>query len=159
MAPKVNPIPQGYHTVTPSLTVSDAVKALEFYPRAFGAEETMRMPGPDGKILHAEIRIGDSMIMLNDEMPDRMAQSPERLGGSPVALYVYVEDVDAAWKRALDAGAKEVMPLQDMFWGDRLGCVLDPFGYKWNLAQHVSDPSMEELKRGQEQFMAGFQNA
>jgi PhnB protein len=159
MAPKVNPIPQGYHTVTPSLTVSNAVKALEFYPRAFGAQETLRMPGPGGKILHAEIRIGDSIIMLNDEMPDMRAQSPESLGGSPVALYVYVENVDAAWKRALDAGATEVMPLQDMFWGDRLGCVLDPFGYKWNLAQHVSDPSMEEMKRGQEQFMAGFQNA
>ena len=159
MAPKVNPIPQGYHTVTPSLTVSDAVKALEFYPKAFGAQETLRMPGPDGKIMHAELKIGDSMVMLNDEMPDMNAKSPRSFGGTPVAFYVYVENVDAAWKRAIDAGAKELVPLQDMFWGDRMGCVQDPFGHKWNLAQHVGDPSPEEMKRGQEEFMAKFQNA
>jgi PhnB protein len=153
MTPKVNPIPQGYHTVTPNLVVQDGAKALEFYKKAFGAEERMRMPGPDGNILHAEFRIGDSIIMLGDEMPD-MAKSPKAYGGTPVRFYVYVENVDAAWKRAVDAGAKSVMPLQDMFWGDRTGCLEDPFGHLWNLAQHVSNPTPEEMQKGQEAFFS-----
>lgn len=159
MAPKVNPIPQGYHTVTPSLVVRNAVTALEFYQRAFGAQETLRMPGPGGNIMHAEIRIGDSMIMLMDEMPDMGSKSPEALGGTPVGFYVYVENVDAAWKRALEAGGKEVMAVQDMFWGDRMGCLEDPFGHKWNLAQHVSDLTPEEIRKGQEAFFSQFQPA
>ena len=156
MTPKVNPRPQGYHTVTPSIVVQEGAKALEFYRKAFGAEETVRMPGPDGNIMHAEFRIGDSVIMLSDEMPEMGAKSPKAYGGSPVKFYVYVEDVDAAWKRALDAGAKPVVPLQDMFWGDRLGCVEDPFGHAWNLAQHVADPTPEEMQKGQEAFFSGF---
>jgi uncharacterized glyoxalase superfamily protein PhnB len=154
MAPRVNPIPQGYHTVTPSLVVEDAAKALEFYRKALGAEETVRMPGPDGKIMHAEFRIGDSLLMLSDEMPDMGARSPRAYGGTPVKFYVYVENVDAAWKQALDAGAKPIIPVQDMFWGDRLGCVEDPFGHTWNLAQHVGDPTPEEMQRGQEEFLS-----
>jgi PhnB protein len=159
MAPKVNPKPQGYHTVTPSLVVRDGAKALEFYRRAFGVEEKARMLGPDGGIMHAEFRFGDSIIMLNDEMPDMGARSPTAYGGTPVKFYVYVENVDAAWKRALDAGAKQVVPIQDMFWGDRLGCLEDPFGHAWNLAQHVADPTPEEMKRGQEEFLSKFQPA
>jgi PhnB protein len=159
MAPKVNPKPQGYHTVTPSIVVRDAPKALEFYKQAFGADETMRMPGPDGNILHAEFRIGDSVIMLSDEIPSMGAKSPSAYGGTPVKFYVYVENVDAAWKRAIDAGAKQVVPVQDMFWGDRLGCVEDPFGHSWNLAQHVGDPTPEEMKKAQEVFFSSFQTA
>jgi PhnB protein len=159
MAPKVNPIPQGYHTVTPSLVVREAARALEFYQKAFGAEETLRMPGPGGSIMHAEFRIGDSVLMLMDEMPNMESKSPQALGGTPVGFYVYVENVDAAWKRAVDAGAKQVVPLQDMFWGDRMGCVEDPFGHKWNLAQHVGDPTPEEIQRGQEAFLSKFQTA
>ena len=159
MAPKVNPIPQGYHTVTPSLVVQEGAKALEFYQKAFGAEETLRMPGPGGTILHAEFRIGDSVLMLMDEMPDMGSKSPKTLGGTSVGFYVYVENVDAAWKRAVDAGAKQVMPLQDMFWGDRTGRVEDPFGHKWNLAQHVGDPTPEEIQKGQEAFLSRLQPA
>ena len=159
MAPKINPKPQGYHTVTPSIVVRDAPKALEFYKKAFGADETMRMPGPDGSILHAEFRIGDSVIMLNDEMPAMGSKSPKAYGGTPVRFYVYVENVDAAWKRAIDAGAKQVTPLQDMFWGDRLGCVEDPFGHAWNLAQHVGDPTPEEIQKGQKAFFSSLQTA
>jgi PhnB protein len=159
MTPRVKPIPEGYHTVTPSLVVREGAKALEFYRRAFGAEEKMRMPGPDGGIMHAEFRIGDSNIMLNDEMPDMGAKSPQSYGGTPVKFYVYVENVDAAWKRAVDAGAKPLVPLQDMFWGDRMGCVEDPFGHSWNLAQHIADPSPEEMRKGQEAFFSNFQTA
>jgi PhnB protein len=154
MTPKVNPIPQGYHTVTPSLVVRDGAKALEFYQRAFGAEEKARIPGPDGGIMHAEFRIGDSVVMLNDEMPEMGSKSPQSYGGTPVKFYVYVENVDAAWKRAVDAGAKETMPLQDMFWGDRTGCLEDPFGHTWLLAQHVADATPEEMQRGQEAFFS-----
>jgi PhnB protein len=159
MATKANPIPQGYHTVTPNIVVNEAAKALEFYQKAFGAEETVRMPGPDGSIMHAEFRIGDSTIMLADEMPDMGAKSPKAYGGTPVRFYVYLENVDAAWKRAVDAGAKTIMPLQDMFWGDRTGCLEDPFGHLWNLAQHVSDPTPEEMRKGQEAFLSKFQTA
>jgi PhnB protein len=159
MAQKANPVPQGYHTVTPSIVVHDGAKALEFYRKAFGAEEKMRMPGPDGNIMHAEFRIGDSVIMLSDEMPDMGAKSPKAYGGTPVKFYLYVENVDAAWKRAIDAGAKQVVPLQDMFWGDRMGCVEDPFGHAWNLAQHVADPTPEEMQKGQEAFFSHFQTA
>jgi PhnB protein len=159
MAPRVSPIPQGYHTITPTLTVSDAGKALEFYPRAFGAEETLRMPGPGGKIMHAELRFGDSVFMLSEEFPEMGNKSPETLGGTSSSLYVYVPDVDAAWKRAVDAGAKPSFPPQDMFWGDRMGKLEDPFGHVWTLAQHVADPTPEEMEQGQEEFFSRFQSA
>jgi PhnB protein len=157
MTPKVNPVPQGYHTITPNLTVSEADKALDFYQKAFGAEETVRMPGPGGRIMHAELRIGDSVIMLHEEMPEMGSKSPKSYGGTPVGFYVYVENVDAAWKRAVDAGAKPTMPLQDMFWGDRTGRLEDPFGHAWNLAQHIGDPTPEEMERGQEAFFSKLQ--
>lgn len=159
MAPKATTLPQGYHTITPTLTVRDAGKALEFYPRALGAEETVRMPGPGGKILHAELRLGDSVFMLSEEFPEMGNKSPEALGGSSGSLYVYVQDVDSAWKRAVEAGAKASMPPEDMFWGDRVGKVEDPFGHVWTLAQHVGDPTPEEMEQGQEEFFSRFQNA
>jgi PhnB protein len=154
MPRKVNPIPQGYHTVTPSIVVRGAEKALDFYRKAFNAEETLRMPGPDGKIIHAEFRIGDSVMMLGEEMPAMGGKSPQSLGGSPVSFFIYLENVDEAWQRAINAGAKQVMPLADMFWGDRAGCVDDPFGHHWWLAQHVADLTPEEIKRGQEEFFS-----
>ena len=154
MPRNVNPIPQGYHTVTPSLMVRGAEQALDFYRKAFNAEETLRMPGPDGKIMHAEFRIGDSVMMLGEEMPDMGGKSPQSLGGSPVSFFIYLENVDEAWQRALKAGAKQVMPLADMFWGDRAGCVDDPFGHHWWLAQHVADLTPDEIKRGQEEFFS-----
>jgi PhnB protein len=159
MAPKVNPIPQGYHTVTPSIVVRGAEEALDFYRKAFNAEETLRMPGPDGKIIHAEFRIGNSVIMLGDEMPDMGAKSPLSLGGSPVSFFIYLENVDEAWQRAINAGAKQVMPLADMFWGDRAGCVDDPFGHHWWLAQHIADLTPDEIKKGQEEFFSQMQSA
>ncbi len=147
----VKAIPQGYTTVTPSMTVKDAPKVIEFYKKAFGAIEKARMPGPDGKIMHAEIQIGNSIIMMNDEiMGSRSAQT---LGGSPISFYVYVENADEAFKKAIAAGAKQQFPLTHMFWGDRMGTLEDPFGYKWTIAQHVKDVSPEEMKKGSEEFM------
>ena len=147
----VKAIPQGYTTVTPSMTVKDAPKVIEFYKKAFGATERMRMPGPDGKIMHAEIQIGNSIIMMNDEvMGSRSAQT---LGGCPISFYLYFDDADAAFKKAIAAGGKEIYPVTDMFWGDRMGTVEDPFGYKWTIAQHVKDVTPEDMKKGQEEFM------
>jgi len=147
----VKAIPTGYTTITPSMTVKDAPKVIEFYKKAFGATERMRMPGPDGKIMHAEIQIGNSIIMMNDEvMGSRSAQT---VGGSPISFYVYVEDADAAFKKAIAAGAKQQYPLTDMFWGDRMGTLEDPFGHKWTIAQHIKDVSPEAMKKGQEEFM------
>jgi uncharacterized glyoxalase superfamily protein PhnB len=134
--------------------VRGAAQALDFYRTAFNAEETLRMPGPDGKIMHAEFRIGDSVMMLGEEMPDMGGKSPQSLGGSPVSFFIYLENVDEAWQRAINAGAKEVMPLADMFWGDRAGCVDDPFGHHWWLAQHVADLTLDEIKKGQEEFFS-----
>jgi PhnB protein len=159
MPRKVNAIPQGYHTVTPSLMVRGAEQALDFYRKAFNAEETLRMPGPDGKIMHAEFRIGNSVMMLGEEMPNMGGKSPQALGGSPVSFFIYLENVDQAWQRALDAGAKQVMPLADMFWGDRAGCVDDPFGHHWWLAQHIADLTPDEIKKGQEEFFSQMQSA
>ena len=147
----VKAIPPGYTTITPSMTVKDAPKVIEFYKKAFGATERMRMPGPDGKIMHAEIQIGNSIIMMNDEvMGSRSAQT---LGGSPISFYVYFEDADAAFRKAISAGAKEQYAMTDMFWGDRMGTVEDPFGYKWTIAQHIKDVTPEQMKKGQEEFM------
>ena len=159
MATKVTAVPEGYHTITPSLAVRDAARAIDFYKKAFGAEERMRMPGPDGKLMHAELRIGSSLIMLGEEMPEMGARSAQALGGTPVSFYVYVDNVDAFWTRAVAAGAKPIVPLSEMFWGDRLGKLEDPFGFSWTPAQHVKDPTPEEMKRGQEAFFAQMQSA
>ena len=152
-------IPQGYHTVTPSLVVAGAAKALDFYKKALGAEERSRFPAPDGSIMHAEIKIGDSIIMLGDEMPEHGARGPKAIGGTPVSFFIYKDNVDAAWKQALNAGGKEVMPLVDQFWGDRAGCFEDPFGHHWWLAQHVKDMTPEELRQAGEQFFSQMQPA
>ena len=153
-AKKVKPIPDGYHTITPHLVVASAAKAIDFYKKAFAAEEIMRMPGPDGAIMHAEVCIGDSRFMLGEENANSNCKGPLALGGSPTSFYIYVQDVDKAWKRATDAGAKIKMPLADMFWGDRVGYVEDPFGHVWSLAQHTRDLTPEEMKTGHQEFMA-----
>jgi PhnB protein len=152
-------IPQGYHTVTPSIFVAGAAKAIDFYKKALGAEEVMRFPGPDGKIMHAEIRVGDSPIMLADEMPEYGGKGPTSYGGTPVSLFVYGDNVDAAWKRAVDAGAKVLQPLADQFWGDRGGCLEDPFGHHWWLAQRLRDLTPQELKQAAEAQFSQPQSA
>ncbi|HEX3233433.1 MAG TPA: VOC family protein [Gemmatimonadales bacterium] len=159
MAQKAQAIPKGYHTVTPSIVVAGAAKAIDFYKKALGAQELTRFPGPDGKIMHAEIKVGDSIIMLTDEMPEHGSRGPRQIGGTPVSFFVYGENVDAAWKRAVDAGAKEIMPLVDQFWGDRTGCLEDPFGHHWWLAQHKEDLTPEELQQRGEQFFSQMQTA
>jgi PhnB protein len=156
MAKRTQAIPQGLHSVTPSLMVAGAAKAIEFYKKALGAEELKRFEGPDGKIMHAEIRIGDSVLMLGDEMPEMGARGPKSVGGTSVSFFIYGDNVNAAWKRAVEAGAKEIMPLQDQFWGDRTGCLEDPFGHHWWLAQRIEQLSPEELrKRSQAYFSQG----
>jgi uncharacterized glyoxalase superfamily protein PhnB len=146
MDAKVRPIPEGYHTLTPLLTVSNATETIEFYKKAFGAEERFRMLGPDGKtVVHAELKIGDSIFMLGDEMPGMECKSPRSYQGTPVSFYVYVEDVDATFQRAVDGGAQVKSPLEDMFWGDRTGSVTDPSGHVWTFATHVEEVSPEEL--------------
>lgn len=154
MAGQVKPIPAGYHSITPYLVVSDGNRALEFYKQAFGATEIHRMAGPGGKIGHAEFKIGDSIIMLSDEMPGGQTQSPQSLGGSPVGLFLYVENVDSAFNQAVKAGAKGDMPPQDMFWGDRYGKVTDPFGHQWSLATHVEDVAPQEMERRAKEWMS-----
>jgi len=144
---KTKPIPDGYHTATPYLIVNGAAQALEFYKKAFGATEMMRFPGPGGKIMHAEIKIGDSPIMLADEAPEMGARSPKTVGGTPVSLLLYVEDVDAWASRAVAAGAKVQRPVQDRFYGDRTGTFEDPFGHIWSIATHKEDVSLEEMKK------------
>ena len=147
MAGKTKAIPEGYHTVTPYLSVKGAAQAIEFYKKAFGAKELMRMPMPGGKIGHAEIQIGDSRIMMADEMPDHGNRSPQTLGGSPVNILLYVDDVDKVFKQAVAAGAKQEMPVQNQFYGDRSGAVRDPFGHGWYIHTHVEDVSPEELQK------------
>ena len=156
VARSARPIPEGYHTVTPTLVVDGAAAAIEFYRRAFGAVELFRMPAPDGqKLWHAEIQIGDSRLMLSDELPEMCGTpSPKTLGGTPVGIHLYVEDADAAVQRAVDAGATVVMPLTDMFWGDRFGTILDPIGHHWSIATHVEDVSGEEIARRAAQVCA-----
>jgi PhnB protein len=140
-------IPDGYGTVTPYLIVSGAAQALEFYKKAFGAEERMRFAMPDGRIGHAEIQIGNSVVMLADEFPEMGVKSPKTLGGTPVGLCVYVENVDARFQQAIDAGATVDRPVQNQFYGDRSGTLIDPFGHKWTFAMHVEDVSSEEMAR------------
>jgi PhnB protein len=140
-------IPEGYHTVTPYLIVKGAARALEFYKKAFNAQELFRLEGPGGSVGHAEIQIGDSRIMLADEFPDMGARSPDTIGGSPVGLCLYVEEVDALFKQAIDAGGKQERPVADQFYGDRSGTLRDPFGHQWTIATHKEDVSPEEMKR------------
>ena len=143
----VQAVPEGYHTVTPYLIFDGAGGAIEFYKRALGASEVLRLDDPSGRIHHAEIKIGDSCIMLADEHPELQALSPKTIGGSPVSLHVYVEDVDAAVDRAVKAGAKLVRPVADQFYGDRTGGVEDPFGYRWFIATHKEDLTIDEIRR------------
>jgi PhnB protein len=147
MSGKPKPIPDGYHTATPYLIVNDAAGAIEFYKRAFGATEVMRMAQPNGKIGHAEIKIGDSPIMLADESPEMGARGPKSFGGSPVSILLYVEDVDTTFSRAVAAGAKVQRPVADQFYGDRTGGVEDPFGHVWYIATHTEDVSPEEMRK------------
>jgi PhnB protein len=141
----VKPIPEGYTTLSPSLAVDDAAEAIEFYKRAFGAQERGRMEGPEGTIAHAELQIGDSVLMLADPMPQASTRTPREIGGTTVNLFMYVEDVDAVVQRAVDAGATVTMPVDDMFWGDRFGSVTDPYGHSWSVATHVEDVPPEEM--------------
>jgi len=148
---KVQPIPAGYSAVTPYLSIRGAAQAIEFYKKAFGAKEIMRMPGPDGKLGHAEIKIGDSRVMLSDEYKPMSFFGPHTRGGTTVLIHLYVKDVDATVARAVAAGGKLVRPLQDQFYGDRTGSIEDPFGHMWYVATHTRDLSMAEIKRGAEQ--------
>jgi len=143
----VKPIPDGYHSVTPYLIVANAAGAIDFYKRIFGATVAVRMDGPGGRVAHAELRIGDSLIMLADEHPEVGARSPQTVGGSPVSFLLYVEQVDAVTQRAADAGAKILRPPKDQFYGDRSATLTDPFGHQWIIATHVEDVSPEELKK------------
>jgi len=147
MKNKVKPIPEGFHTATPYLTIKGAASAIEFYKRAFGAHERFQMPGPDGKIMHAEIAIGNSIIMLADESAAAGTQAPPSLNGTASGIFLYVEDVDASFKQAIKAGAKETKPVQDQFWGDRFGQLTDPFGHKWMLATHIEDVTPDEMEK------------
>jgi PhnB protein len=147
------PIPEGYHTATPYLIVKDAAKAIDFYKKAFGATELFRLADPSGKVGHAEIKIGDSPIMLADEFPGMGARGPESFGGSPVSICLYVEDVDALARQAVAAGAKEIRPVKDQFYGDRSGTFTDPFGHTWTIATHKEDVSPREISRRFEEFL------
>ena len=146
----VRPVPEGYSTVTPYLIVADAAAAIDFYTRAFGAQELMRFGDPDGKIMHAELQIGDSRIMLADEAPQMGYRGPLALGGSAISIMLYVPDVDRVFNRAIEAGASTQQALKDQFYGDRSGTVIDPFGHVWTIATHVEDVSEEEMRRRME---------
>ncbi len=147
MSSHVKPIPDGYHSMTPYLIVKGAAKAIEFYQKAFGAIELFRLGGPDGKIGHAELKVGDSVLMLADEAPQMGALSPATIGGSPVRILLYVEKIDEVVPRAIAAGAKLVRPVEDQFYGDRAGGIEDPFGHYWHVATHIEDVSPDEMKR------------
>jgi PhnB protein len=147
----VQPIPEGYHSLSPYLAVDDAEKAIDFYKRAFGATERYRFSMPDGRVGHAELQIGDSFLMLSDPFEEATSKPPKELGGTSFGIFLYVEDVDETVQRAVDSGATLDQPVEDMFWGDRYGKVTDPFGHQWLMATHVEVVSMEEIaKRGQE---------
>ena len=152
----VKPIPEGYHSVTPALAIDGAADAIDFYKRAFGARERGRMPGPDGKIAHAELEIGDSVVMLSDPFPQSTVRPPAELGGTSVSIFVYVEDVDALFRQAVEAGATVTMELEDQFWGDRFGSVTDPYGHNWSFATHVEDVPPEEMEERAKAAMAAM---
>jgi PhnB protein len=149
-----NPIPEGYHSLTPYLAVEDASRAIDFYKEAFGAEETIRMPGPDGSVAHAELQIGDSKLMLSDPFPQSNVRPPSERGGPTASIFMYVDDVDATFEQAQRAGATVVSELEDMFWGDRFGTVADPFGQVWGMATHKEDLSEEEIAERSKAAMA-----
>ncbi len=151
----VKPIPDGYHTITPYLVVGGAAKAIDFYKAALGAEELFRLDMPGGKIGHAEIRIGNSIVMLSDEHPDMGALGPKTIGGSPINLMIYSENVDEAWPKALKAGGKELRPLKDQFYGDRSGTFEDPFGFQWTIATHKEDLTPEQINQRMAEMMKG----
>jgi PhnB protein len=156
MAPAARPVPEGYHTITPYLCCRNATDAIEFYKRALGASELFAMKQPDGRIGHAELQVGTSRVMLADEFPEMGFRSPESIGGSPVHLHVYVEEVDAAFDRAVQAGGEVLRPLKDQFYGDRSGSVKDPFGHVWHLSTHKEDLSPEEIaQRAKQQHQSG----
>jgi PhnB protein len=148
------PVPEGYHTITPYLAVDSATEAIDFYQRAFGAKERVRTDGPQGSIMHAELEIGDSLIMLSDPFPQASTKPPRELGGTSVSIFAYVEDIDSVYKQAIDAGASSLMEPDDMFWGDRFGSVQDPFGHSWTIATHVEDVSPQEMEKRSEEFMS-----
>ena len=152
----VKPIPDGYHSVTPTLTIKGASEAIEFYKKAFDAKEIYRFPGSDGKsIMHAEIRIGDSAIMLCDEMPQMGCLSPTSIGGPSGSIYLYVNDADSVFNKAVSIGAKPMMPLMDGFWGDRIGALTDPFGHRWTVATRKKEMTVEEIQKAGAEFMKG----
>jgi PhnB protein len=148
------PIPEGYNTISHHLAVDDAGEAIEYYKRAFGATERGRMNAPDGRVAHAELQLGDSVVMLADPFDQSSTKPPKELGGASASLFMYVEDVDAAFQRAVDAGATATMPPEDMFWGDRFSTLTDPFGHVWNLATHIEDLTPEEIEERARQAMA-----
>ena len=154
----VKPVPDGYHTVTPYLAVDDAAEAIAYYKKAFGAKERMRMDAPGGKVGHAELEIGDSLVMLSDPFPQASTRPPKELGGTSVSVFLYVEDVDAVVKQAADAGATVTMEVADQFWGDRFGSVRDPFGHLWSIATHVEDVPPEEMAERAKTAMAAMSN-
>ncbi len=153
--PAVKPIPDGFHSLTPHIVVKGAAKAIDFYKRAFAAEEINRHAMPDGSIMHALLRIGDSMLMLNDEFPQMNARGPTSIGGTPVTLNIYVENADKAWERAVQAGAKVKMPIADQFWGDRYGILTDPFGHDWSIATHQKDLTPDQIMAASKAAMSG----
>ncbi|HXF98745.1 MAG TPA: VOC family protein [Gaiellaceae bacterium] len=152
----LQPVPEGYHTLTPYLAVEEAARAIAFYERAFGAKERVRMDAPDGRVAHAELEIGDSVLMLSDPFPQGQTRPPAQLGGTTVSVFMYVEDVDAVAKRAVEAGATIVTEVQDQFWGDRFGTLKDPFGHVWGIATHVEDLSPEEIAERAKAAMAAM---
>jgi PhnB protein len=152
----VQPVPEGYHTVTPYLAVDDAAEAIEYYKKAFGAKERVRMHAPDGKIGHAELEIGDSLVMLADRFPQASTKPPKELGGTSASIFMYVEDVDAVVKQAVDAGAHIETEIADQFWGDRFGTVADPFGHLWSIATHVEDVPPEQMAERAKAAMAAM---
>jgi len=158
MADQVRPVPEGFHTVTPHLVVREAKKAIDFYQKVFGADVKGVSYTPDGKVMHATLKIGDSLIMLNDEFPERGALSPLSGGTTGFALHIYVDNVDPMFEQATSAGATVKMPLMDTFWGDRYGQIVDPFGYKWSLATHIKDLTEEEIEEGARQAFAQMSN-
>ncbi|MFP3565926.1 VOC family protein [Paraburkholderia sp. SIMBA_030] len=147
-SPTVKPIPEGMHSLTPYLICANAADAIAFYTKAFNAVEQVRLPGPGGKVMHASLKIGDSVLMLTDEWPEHRSFGPKTLKGSPVTIHLYVEDVDASFKQAVEAGATVTMPVSDMFWGDRYGQIQDPFGHNWSLATHTRDLTPEQIQQG-----------